>query len=105
MPPSVPPERVAVLARCVYLSRNLLGRFRVEAAHGGCVDGLEVAGPGPRSVFWNRGRPDAYYVRHDFDADLRQQRLGEGADSGSSRGLPGTRSLEHVAGVVEAVLE
>jgi hypothetical protein len=52
--------------------------------------------------------PDAADHRHvaqDLDAEVRQQLARDGARGNARRRLPGARALEHVADVLEAVLE
>ena len=58
---------------------------------------------GRRSVL-GAGLAHLDHVAEDLGADLGQEQLGEGAGGDAGRGLAGAGPLEHVAGVVEAVL-
>ena len=96
-------ERVAVLRRGLDLGdHRLLGR-RVEAAHRGVVDALEVAGPRPLGRL-RRGRP--IWITWDSTSTPSSARsaLASVPAADPRRGLARGGPLEHVAGVVEAVL-
>jgi hypothetical protein len=69
------------------------------------VDPLEVARPGARALGRRRGVTKGDDVADDGRAQLVEQQLGQGAGGDAGGGLPGRGALEHVAGVLEAVLE
>ena len=92
---------------------DLRGRFdlgdhrrlgvRVEAPHRGLVDHVEIVGRGtPLGRRARRTHLD--HVADDLRADLREHQLGERPGRDPSCGLSRAGALEHVAGVVEAVL-
>ena len=99
-------ERVTLLGgRLDRGDHGLLGR-RVEAAHGALVDLVQVGRvPGRGLSGAVRGVTERHDVAHDRDAEVGQQQLGQRAGRHPGGRLPGRGPLEHVAGVVEAVLE
>ena len=98
-------ERVAVLGRRLDRGdHRLLGR-RVEAAHRALVDlrrGRRARAAGCRARW--RPRPARTMWLTIDDPEVAQQQLGQRAGRHPGRGLAGRGPLEHVAGVVEAVL-
>ena len=96
-------ERLVGLAGDVDLLDHRRRRVRVEAAHRGLVDALEVRHRQALAL-GRRDRADALDVAADLDPEGAQQRLGQAA-GGHSRGrLACAGALEHVAHVLEAVL-
>ncbi len=96
-------EGVAVLGRRLHRGHHRLLGSRVEAAHRRGVDRPQVGRAGPDAV----GRPlgtELDDVAQDRDPEVGEERLGQGPGRHPGCGLPGRGPLEHVAGVVEAVL-
>ena len=97
-------ERVARGGRALDLrDHRFLGR-RIEAAQRGLVDAIEVGGSRTGNVGGDRGRTHPDHVRDHRGPEVREQRLRERAGRDARRGLTRRGALEHVAGVVEAVL-
>ena len=96
-------ERVAVLRRGLDLvDHRSLGRS-VEAAHRRLVDVREI-GRSRTQLGLGPGRTHLQDVAYDLGTDRGQERLRQRAGRATRCGLTGAGSLEHVAGIVEAVL-
>ena len=98
-----PAERVSGLRRVLDRRDHPGFGLGVEAAHRRLVDGVEIGGLGP-PIRRCAHRAEGDHVAQDLHAEPRQQLLRERAGRDARRGLARAGSLEHVAGVVEAVL-
>jgi hypothetical protein len=98
-------EGVTLVVSAVDPGDHAGGRLRVEAAHLGRVDGVEVVGARAGGVVGEVLAADVDDVGEDGGADLGEEALGDRADDDAGGGLAGGGALEGVADVVVAVLQ
>ena len=97
-------ERVADLGRGLDLGDHRRLGGGVEAAHRRLVDRVEVGRGRAGGRASARAAAHLDHVAEHLGAELGEQQLGQRAGGDAGRGLAGAGALEHVAGVVEAVL-
>ena len=97
-------EGFAFLVRGVDLGHHGVGGFAVEAAQRIGVEGQDVVRDRQRPAFRDGDAGDGDGVADELDAELLQERGGDGAEGHPGGGLAGAGALQHGPGLVEAVL-
>jgi hypothetical protein len=97
-------ERVAVPLGRLDLVDHGRARRLVEAPQGVIVESIEVGGRREGRTVGNADGTDRERVTDELDAELGQERPGDGAQGHAGGGLTGARPLEDRPGLVEVVL-